>query len=482
MAGVNFIGSYSGIDRSMIDKLMEAEKLPLVQLSNKKSTLTQKQNAWRDINTRLNSLFEKIKALQNQDTFMSKTAKSTNDQIVTISPSKNAIEGAYKINVKQLATYTSFISGKVSAAYDKDGNLDINQSLGLEDGFNFTITNSDGIKAEIEVDSNDSLKSIVNKVNEKSKDVTIDGKTTKGTGISATIIDGKIVLSDAKTGSRNIILEGSGNGTLTKLGLNATSRHETKGQDAEFTVNGVKITRSSNSISDAIEGVRINLHKEHKDGEYDNVTVSLDTEKATKAIQDFVDQYNSTMKFIEEKLAAGDPEVPGSAGTLSGDGTLMRLHSSLRNMVTSSLGNKNTNIKDISQLGVTTIDKFGQLKFDSSKLKEALSDDIQNVINFFYSKNEKEEDIGFVSRINTYIDSFISKSEGIIKTKTEGYDKTLKDINKQIETFNARMERKEKYYIKMFTALDVAMMQAEGQMNWLQGQIDAMNSTSFKKK
>ena len=59
MAGINFIGSYSGIDRSMIDQLMEAEKMPLVQLSNKKTTITEKQNAWKDINTRLNSLLKK---------------------------------------------------------------------------------------------------------------------------------------------------------------------------------------------------------------------------------------------------------------------------------------------------------------------------------------------------------------------------------------------------------------------------------------
>ena len=44
------------------------------------------------------------------------------------------------------------------------------------------------------------------------------------------------------------------------------------------------------------------------------------------------------------------------------------------------------------------------------------------------------------------------------------------------------MERKEKHYIKMFTALDVAMMQAEGQMSWLQSQIDSMNSMSGMKK
>lgn len=467
MAGINFIGSYSGIDQSMIDKLMAAERRPLVLLSDKKTTITEKQNAWRDINTRLNFLFDKIKILQNPDTFTSKTAISSNDKIVTMSASQKAVEGIYKIHVEQLATSTSIIGDK-------------ELSTTLEAG-SFTIENADGESKEITIDAGESLSSLVAKINTAAKDSKdADGKTIKGTGITATVIAGKLVLTDTETGERNITLIDDGNGTLSKLGLNV---EEKTGQEAIFTVNGVKVNTDSNKVSDVIDGVTINLHKTHGTGEEDTITVSLDTENLTKAVQDFVDQYNSTMKFIETKLAAGDPEVPGSAGTLAGDSTLMRLHSSLRQMVTSSLSNENTTIKDISQLGVATKDRYGELKFDSAKFIKALSDDAESVINFFYSKATiagEQKEIGFVSRINPYIDSFISTKEGIIKTKTEGLDRTLKDINNQIEVFNKRMERKEAHYIKMFTALDVAMMRAEDQMNWLQGQIDAMNG--IKKK
>jgi len=49
MAGINFIGSYSGIDQSIIDKLMEVERLPLNQFNTKKESITEKQNAWKDV-------------------------------------------------------------------------------------------------------------------------------------------------------------------------------------------------------------------------------------------------------------------------------------------------------------------------------------------------------------------------------------------------------------------------------------------------
>jgi flagellar hook-associated protein 2 len=473
MAGINFMGSYSGIDGSAIDDLMKAEKAPLVQYANKKTSLKETQDAWKDINTRLNSLFEKIKNLGSSDTFKSKVSTSTNEDIVSITPSKNSIVGKYNINVEQIATNTSIVgSEQVKEKFVQDGS--------------FTIKNKDENSKSVTIDikEGETLKDVVNKINKTTKDKSIEykvgDKKVYGTGISATIIDNRIILTDENTGNRSIKLENvtTGEGSfdsnvLGKLGLKS-SDDTNEGKDAIFTINGIEVTRTTNSVDDVIENATINLKKAHTDTTTtEAVNVTMDSEKTTKAVQDFVDQYNSTIQFIEDKMKAGDPEVPGSKGTLSGDSSLMRLHSSLRQMVTSTV-DKDSNIKDISKLGVETIDKWGKLKFDSSKLQEQLKENPEDVVNFFSGKDGK--DTGFIDRINTYIDGFISKSGGIIKTKTESYDKSLKDLNRRIEDFEDRMERKEKYYIKMFSALDVAMMQAESQMSWLQGQVDSMNA------
>ena len=482
MSGINFIGSYSGIDKTSIDQLMEAERLPLKQFQIKKSSIAQKQNAWKDINTRLNNLFNKLKALQTKDTFTSKTATSTNEDIVAISPSKNAVEGSYKIQVKQLATNTTIIGRKIdNGIFNEDGKF---TTAGL-----FVIKNQDGKEYEIEYTTDDDLKSLVDKINAKTK-AHLDPNNNEeidGSGISATIIDGRLVLTDIETGNRNIELSDSIEGTLDRLGLKNIEKDDDtesriiQGRKAIFTINNVEVEKDSNTISDVIEGLTINL-KKASEGQEITVTVGINYGKAEKAIQEFVDQYNSTISFIEEKLAAGDPDVPGSAGVLVGDGTLMRLHSSLRNLVTSSVFDKGYDgFKDISQLGVTTVDKYGRLQFDSTKFREALEKDPDKVMEFFFGKGEGEDKVdGFVDRLNSYIDSFISTKNGIIKSKNESYDKILKDINRQIEIFNERMERKEQQYIKIFTALDVAMMQAESQMNWLVGQIDMLNA-SYKK-
>ena len=85
-------------------------------------------------------------------------------------------------------------------------------------------------------------------------------------------------------------------------------------------------------------------------------------------------------------------------------------------------------------------------------------------------------------RMQDLLQNYITSDKGIIKGKTESFEKTLKDLNKQIDNFNDRMIRKEEYYTKKFAALDVAMMQAESQMAWLESQISAMNAQTAANK
>lgn len=466
MSSINFMGSYSGIDRSTIDQLMEAEKMPLVGLASKKTDTTEKQNAWKDINTRLNSLFDKLKALQTDSTYTSKTSSSTNEDTVTMSVGSSAAPATYKINVESLATTSRVIGAQVTV---EDNTTALSQTGDL------TITNGDpeALSTTISIGATDSLSSVMDKINEG----------TEETGIKATIIDKRLVLEDTKTGNRNISVGGS---AADGLGLVAKAENDFEmklGTDAKFSINGIEVTRSSNTISDVIEGVSISLKNTHESGLTDTVTVGMDTKKTEDALKAFVDQYNSTMTFLEDKMAAGTPDAPATRGVLAGDGTLQRLHSSLRQMVTSSISNKdNTDISDISQLGVTTVDRFGKLIFDSTKLKEHLESNMDNVKNFFSSETSTGDEIGFSHRLGDYVDSFISKTNGVIKGKTDSFERSLKDIDRQIENFNRRIEKKEEYYIKMFSALDVAMMQAESQMEWLNGQISAMNAQSAANK
>ena len=460
---INFMGSYSGIDQTMIDQLMAVEKRPLVQMSERKTTMETQKNAWNDVRTRLNNLFEKIKVLQNSDTFSS--MKATGSESATMTTSKNSPEGVYEISVQQLATKTSVIGGKIVEA-----SSDSTKALGLTGTFKLNTKGKDA--KEIEIVETDTVRTIAEKINAVSKE----------SGVRASIIDNRLVLNNLETGAKAIqIAEEADSTILNQLGLKDTSE-VIEGKNAMFKVNGVSVEKESNSVKDVVEYTTINLTKAHAAGSSDTITISKDTSKVEEAVKGFVDQYNSTMTFISDQLKAGSPDDGGEKrGTLASDGSLMRLQSSLRTMVTSSLSNENTAIKDLSQLGVSTVDRFGQLTFDASKLKEKLEENPVEVQNFFLSKNSEGKDIGFVPKINSYIDSF-SSSTGIIKGKTDSFERSIKEVNKQVDAFTLRMERKEQYYISMFSKLDTAMMEAESQMGWLTSQISALSASSGSKK
>lgn len=467
MSGISFIGSYSGIDKNTIDQLIQAESIPLIRLQNQKENIVKEQNVWKDVNTRLNNLFDKVKVFQDPKFYDSRTGTSSSNDYVGITTTDKAIAGDYKVYVERLATSTSITGNKI------DGVEDINKALGKSGSLNIGLSGEDGNSLSIEVTEEDSLKDIVNKINDLSKDFKDEnGEKIKGTGVQATIIDNRIVLNSSKTGDRDISISGD---LTDELGLSGEGVTTAKGTNAKFTINGIEVERDTNSVSDVVDGVTIKLKKEHKEGESANLKVDIDYGKIEKAVKDFVDQYNSTMNFLEENIKAGDPDVKNSAGALSGDSGLKRLHDELRKMATSVISRDPNGINDISELGVTTKDKGGDLSLDMDVLRKALKEDSKSVMDFFYKKEENGKVSGYAEMLNGKIDQFVSKKNGIIKHKNESYDTTLKDINNRIETFNERIKRKEEYYIKKFTALDTVMMQAEGQMSWLQSQISAMN-------
>ena len=109
------------------------------------------------------------------------------------------------------------------------------------------------------------------------------------------------------------------------------------------------------------------------------------------------------------------------------------------------------------------------------------------MINFFHGTEETTETVtedgvtttkpvtkltGFADEARSLVNEYISDTTGIIKTKSDTYDHlTIKDINARIDTFNLRIESKREQYIKQFTALDTAMMQAESQLEYMMGQL-----------
>ncbi|MEG0285263.1 MULTISPECIES: flagellar filament capping protein FliD [Vagococcus] len=485
------LGSYSGITSQEIDQLIEAESTPLIRMNNQKSLLLEQQNAWKDVRLRLNTFSKNVETLQKNETWNSKIATSSKPDKVTITGTDKAMEDTYDVTVEQLATPSKQVSGDIEKLEDKT----IYDELGTSGTFEFAAKDEEKDPIIIEIEETDSLKDISNKINAESKE----------TGVKATIVNGHLVISNVETGDSELNMTGSTE-LLNDLGLNPDSETNkptyTQGQNALFTVDGMKIERPSNTVSDVIEGVTFHLHGETE--EPARVGLVRDLDKPLEAVNSFVEQYNSLMDFINEKSEVGDPsKKDNKQGPLAGDSTARRLQTDLKLLVTGMPdANPHTTYKYPADVGLS-VDKNGYLKLDEQVFKDCLKDDPQNVQNFFIAtekivvdkkdelgnimedeegnpiKETQTKEYGYTVKINELMNSYLKDEAGkksIYTTKEESFERSIKELDDRIDRFSEKLDKKRAYYVRTFSRLDQAMMQADQQMAFLVTQMDALNT------
>lgn len=139
------------------------------------------------------------------------------------------------------------------------------------------------------------------------------------------------------------------------------------------------VTSSSNTVSDLVPGVTLNLVSADPDSPV-TITVTNDTSGVETAIRGFVDAYNKAMNAINDQFKY-DPDT-GEGGVLMGDTTLMNVQSTLRDLVVETVPGLPSSMNSLSAIGITLTDT-GTLAIDSAKLSQALSENYADVERLF---------------------------------------------------------------------------------------------------
>jgi flagellar hook-associated protein 2 len=461
------LGSYSGITSDDIESLLAADSVNKTRAQNKITTITAQKTAWSDISTRLTNFLNKVEALQKVDAYQTKKVTTSNSSIASIAGTTDAPEGTYDLKVNQLATATKVTGTKVAdsstTALNISGQLTLTSAEVNDKG--------EAITATIEISSEQTLKDVAAKINEQ----------TKTTSIAASIVDNRLILTNSKMGDKTFLIDGD---AVEGLGIGATAT-TTQGQPALFELDGLAISRDSNSVTDVIDGVTLTLAK--KSDEHVTLSLTNDTSKIVDAVQGLVDQYNSLMSFIGEKLSVGDPSSEdNTTGALVGDSALTRLQAQLRNLIT--IPSVSGSALTPNKLGISNVDNEGTLGLDTTKLKEAIAADPSAVKTFFYASTKTKAadgtstttESGYTLALKELANSYVvntSTNKGVIATKSATYDTTIKDLNKQIERFDDILAMKKERYVTMFTKLDTVMMEAESQLSYLTSQFSTTSSS-----
>ena len=230
---------------------------------------------------------------------------------------------------------------------------------------------------------------------------------TFGGDVEASIdAQGRINVKDLQGGSSQLALmltsnnEGGGSldfGTqsLTTSGVDARSAELQAGQNSIFQINGITLSRSTNSVTDAVQGVTLNL-LEAEEGQLVDITIDKDDTSGLRGdIQSFVDEFNSVMDLIDEASAFDQDTQKG--GPLTGDSTLISVQGQLRSIVSNQIGGLSDGFDALVLVGVS-FNRSGRLQVDEERLTTALDESLEEVRKLFVAQgNTSEDGIEFVA-------------------------------------------------------------------------------------
>lgn len=215
-----------------------------------------------------------------------------------------------------------------------------------------------------------------------------------------------------------------------------------KGQNAEFTYNGIKIERDKNNIDDVVSGLSLELTAVTEKDKEVTVRVSRNDEGISEAMEALVESYNEMYNKIQE-LVKYDEETE-IAGVFNGNSEIRSIVRQINTLITSN----DANGKNLVGYGLY-MNEDGTLKFDKSKFETAYKEDPDTAISFFRSststiKGESVEIDGVFTKLRNTMDGLITGDKStlkILESKLIDEQKTLdKDKTSTQESIDLRYE------------------------------------------
>jgi len=475
MATITSAGIGSNLDvEGLVSQLMAFERQPLTKIAVKEASYQAKLSAFGTLKSSLTEFQTAARALSTPAQ-MSPLKSSVGDAaILSASGGAGAVAGTYDIEVKQLAQSQKLITtASFGATTDPVGTGKLTISFGSYAGNNFT---ADGGKAALDItidSSNNTLAGMRDAINASNGGVTAsiinDGKgyhlslTSKTTGaVSAMQISAAPSAGAPATPTLAAFAYGGTDGSG-----GAGMRQTAAAQDALIVVDSVAISKPSNTITDAIQGVTLNLSKTTADGVTTKLGLTRDTSSVQTAIEAFVKSYNTLSKSMAESTAFD--VATGKGAVLNGDSTVRSIQTQLRGILGGVIPGAARGSSTLPDIGITT-QRDGSLAIDSTKLSAALNDPTRDMSALFASSGTNK---GFASQIDAAVGRILSPV-GTLPTHTNSFNASIKDLDKQRTALNVRLAATEQRYRDQFAALDKTISSMTTTSNYLTQQLASL--------
>lgn len=374
--GISSAGIGSGLDvNSIVSSLMAIEQKPLTAVTTQKTAYQTQISAYGTMTSALSSFQTAVHALSTASSFNAQTVTSGSPSVFTATANGSSTIGNYAVTVNQLATSQKLASTGFANVTDVVGTGTLTIAFGTYAAATNTFT-ANAAKANVSIPitaANNTLAGVRDAIN------------ASNSTVSATIVNNgtanQLVITSKDTGEVNS-LQISGLPQLAYDPTVATGNTMAQMQAAKnalFNIDGIAVTKASNTITDAISGVTLNLLSVSSGGVSANLGVASNQSAVQTSVSAFVDAYNK-LDTTMRNLTKFDP-TGAASGVLLGDATARTAINQIKSVMTQAISSSGT-LNTLSQIGVS-FQATGQLALDSTKLTSAMTNHFSDIATLF---------------------------------------------------------------------------------------------------
>ena len=454
---VNTLGAGSGIDvKSLAQSLVDAEKTPKKERIEAKIAKSEaKITGYGAVKFALTELKTALGKLNDASDFSSILPSNTQPAAFGVTASSTAEAGSYSIEVLQTALAQRTASSNFA-----------DRGTALNGGAAFTLDLSIGgvSKGAINV-TTATPAGMVSAINGAKLGVTAQLINT-GSGYN-------VVVTGQTGAAQNFSLTSNKGAGVAVPGVAFATPLQTA-TDARFKINGLEVSRGSNTVSDVIDGVTIDLFANTTGAA--RLDLNRDTASIKGNIKGLVTAYNEfeeTLKILGDRAS----EVEDFGGVLAGESLLQSVKTQVRNLLTDTSTTPGTTIRAARDVGLS-IDRFGKLTLDEAKLDSALQNNFAEVSTMFSAGTNNQSiyspaPAGLAGSAINSIEKMLL-STGLIDTQSKSATAQIAKHKEEMTVLEDRMEKLMTRYMSQFSVMESIVGNSNSMREGLKGTFEGM--------
>lgn len=469
MATISSPGIGSGMDiTGIVTKLSDLERQPLVQLKKQAGSLQSRLSVYGQVKSQMASLQDAAAKLSSSSAWSQTKVNSANNAAVTATATGNAMPMKLDIEVVKLAK--GQVSSFATVAVDQtlsNGSLEIQQGSWASGVF----SPNGGVPTIINIeDGQNTVSQIAAKIN------------SSGSNVQA------YVVQDA-TGERLVLRSmntGKDQGFNVKLNSAITSPDpaiaapvaptsvplsfvspagDQFAQDAQFKLDGIEFTSATNTVTQALPGLSLQLQQVSTAPV--QISVEYDQEAVKKNIQTFLDSYNTLNSTLSSAMKYSTETKTSAA--LQGDSTAVGVQSALRSLFRTEISG--WKYQRVSDIGIT-LQSDGSMGLDAKKLESAMAN--TSDLKALFVNSTGLESLGLAKKVETFIKSALN-TEGRVAVRTDALQSAISRNLQDQQRVNDRADRAQARLTKVYNSMDSKVGSLNALNSYVSQQLAAMS-------